>query len=254
MRPRTAAGIGLASGLVLGVWLGWVFPPRPPLAGSVRAGTCEADSASPREATLESALRKSGLARLQLAARVGDLEARLHDPSTAEGDYARIVRQSIATLSDQDLEAVLASTIHLGPDELGRVRDLRAFTERVADIAMQGILEPEQSAANVAHVDFGTRPGPADPASSGRFGPGTGRIYAVFPTEGFRDDTVLVKWYRRDDPRILLLQRYPIVRRDATGYVWFRPDGRWDPGQYQVDVYTGDEAMTLLATGHYSVQ
>lgn len=254
MRSRTAAGIGLASGLVLGVWLGWLFPPRAPLADGVGAGTCEAASASPRETRLESALLKSGLARLQLAARVGDLEALLHDPAPADGDYARIVREGIATLSDQELQAVLASTIHLGADELRDVRDLRAFTERVADIAMQGILEPEQNAANVAHVSFGTRPGPADPAPDGRFGSATGRIYAVFPTEGFRDDTVLVKWYRRDDPRILLLRRYPVVRGDAKGYVWFRPDGSWDPGQYQVDVYTGDEAMTLLASGHYSVQ
>ena len=74
------------------------------------------------------------------------------------------------------------------------------------------------------------------------------------PTDSFDQDRVMVKWYRRDSPEILLLQRYPIVRGDDHGHVWFEPDRGWEQGSYKVDVYSGDESMTLLASGSYRVR
>ncbi len=67
-------------------------------------------------------------------------------------------------------------------------------------------------------------------------------------------NTVMVKWYRRDRPEILLFQRYPVVPGDANGYVWSDGNGGWDTGQYEVNIYTGDEAMTLLASGYYWIR
>ena len=64
----------------------------------------------------------------------------------------------------------------------------------------------------------------------------------------------MVKWYRRDRPEILLFQRYSVVPGDPNGYVWFSPDGSWCPGQAKAEIYTGDETMTLLASGHYWIQ
>ncbi len=205
------------------------------------------------EASLRSALMESGLARLQLAARVGDLEALLRDLDGA--DYSQIVNEGISTLSDRELQSVLASTVHLSSEEIGEIRDIRAFSKRLAELAMEDIIEPETSQGGVDHVIFTTSPEMDDVDVNARthFGPGADRIYAVFPTERFGEDTVMVKWYRRDRPEILLFQRYSVVPGDPNGYVWLSRDA-WEPGQYKVSVYTGDETMTALASGHYWVQ
>ncbi len=76
----------------------------------------------------------------------------------------------------------------------------------------------------------------------------------MFPTDYFDQDKVMVKWYRRDHPEILLLQRYPIVAGDDYGHVWLEPDRGWEQGSYKVDVFSGDESMTLLASGNYRVR
>ena len=121
---------------------------------------------------------------------------------------------------------------------------------------MEDTLQPGNNVAGAEHVVFTSSPQTGDLDSTAReqFNPDEPQIYAVFPTEDFEGDTVMIKWYRRDQPKILLLQRYSIVPGEPHGYVWFRPDGGWEPGQYEVNIYSGDEAMRPLAAGHYAVQ
>jgi hypothetical protein len=87
-----------------------------------------------------------------------------------------------------------------------------------------------------------------------RFDAGDSRIYAFFPTDRYERDTVMIKWLRGDRNQILAFERYPIRPGDAHGYVWLRPRGGWEPGQYQVNVYAADEEVTLLAHGRYRVE
>ncbi len=251
MRVWPIAFLGSLTGLALGAWLGPVL--APPLIVSAQP-LIVSEGWDEREANLDSALTESGLANLQLAARIRSLEAMVGEVS--EGDRSQLVGRVISTLSDQDLQSILASTAHLSPDEIGDVRDLRGFSERLAEIAMEDTLQPGNNVAGAEHVVFTSSPeiGDLDSAARERFNPDEPQIYAVFATEDFEGDTVMIKWYRRDQPQILLFQRYSIVPRERHGYVWFRPDGDWERGQYAVDIYSGDEAMTTLASGHYTVQ
>ncbi len=255
MRLHASVFIGLAVGLALGGWLGRSSAPSVPAVAFVGAGEPSRESAlaSGREALeagLRSALVESGLARLELAARVDDLE-RL--PADGGGpDYSRIVSEGISTLSDRELESMLASTVHLSLEEIGEVRDIRTFSKRLAEIAMQDIIEPETSPDGVDHVVFTTSPAMGNVDARTHFGTDANRIYAVFPTDRFGKDSVMVKWYRRDRPVILLFERYSIVPGDPSGYVWL--SRRWEPGQYKVSIYSGDETMNPLASGNYWVQ
>ena len=199
---------------------------------------------------VESALMESWMSGLRLAARVNSLEAIIEEMSA--GDVSRAVETSISQMSDRDLESVLASTVHLSREEIEDVGDLRAFANRLAEIAMEDTLMPTDMDAGGDHVVFTTSPQMDD--SRSQFDAGESRIYAVFPTDYFDQEKVMVKWYRRDHPEILLLQRYPIVSGDEYGHVWLEPNRGWEQGQYKVDIYSGDESMTLVATGNYSVQ
>lgn len=259
MRPRAgviaAAIAGLATGCLLGVPLGgWLerttatAPPNPdrsdvsPPAGE-RATPPRTDST---EARLEAALTESWLARLQLAAKVQELR------EASRAELPEVLDAGISSLSDRELRSILASTVRLAPEEIADLRDLRAFSTRLAEIAMADILRPEVPNGHAGRVVFGTRPD-AGGGAPGPFRPDTDRIYAVFPTEGTASDAVMVKWYRRDRPEILLFQRYAVVPGDPRGHVWLSPAEGWEPGQYKVDIYTGDETMTPVASGHYRV-
>jgi len=255
MRVRTIAfpaALASVAGLALGIWLGRVLAPPPSVSAPPPLVVSERRDG--REAKLDSALTQSWRANLELAARIKGLEAMAGELS--ESDRSQLIERIISTLSDRDLQSILASTIRLSPDEIDDVRDLRGFSERLAKIAMEDTLQPGKNVAGAEDVVFTSSPQTGDVDSTAReqFGPDEPEIYAGFATEDFEGDTVMVKWYRRDQPEILLFQRYPIVPGEQHGYVWFRPDEDWAQGQYEVDIYSGDEAMTPLASGNYTVQ
>jgi hypothetical protein len=85
-------------------------------------------------------------------------------------------------MSDRDLESVLASMIHLSREEIEEVGDLRAFANRLADIAMEDTLMPTDTNAGGDQVVFTTRPERDDARS--QFAAGETRIYA--PTTSIR--------------------------------------------------------------------
>jgi len=236
----------------LGGWLGRTTAPASPPPDAARAERhlpqpATASAADGAEARLEAALTESWLARLRLAAKLHELR----DAPRAE--LSEILDAGLSSLSDRELESILASTVRLDAEEIGELKDLRAYSARLAEIAMADVLRPEVPDAAAQRVVFGTAPDAGDGAARAPFRPEAGRIYAVFPTAGDAGDAVMVKWYRRDRPEILLFQRYPIVPGDPRGHVWLRPAAGWEPGQYKVDVFTGDESLTPVASGHYRV-
>jgi hypothetical protein len=250
----TSTCIGFAAGLALGASLGQLddLGVRDAQAspGKSPAFVPKEVDPSSQNVDLESALMDTWSSNLRLAARVNSLEALIE--AMGSNDVSRTVESSISQMSDRDLESVLASMIHLSREEIEEVGDLRAFANRLADIAMEDTLMPTDATAGGEHVVFTTSPDRDGTRS--QFDAGETRIYAVFPTDYFDQEKVMVKWYRRDHPEILLLQRYPIVAGDQYGHVWLEPNRGWEQGQYKVDIYSGDEAMGLLASGNYSVQ
>jgi hypothetical protein len=217
----TSTCIGFAAGLALGASLGQLddLGVRDAQAspGKSPAFVPKEVDPSSQNVDLESALMDTWSSNLRLAARVNSLEALIE--AMGSNDVSRTVESSISQMSDRDLESVLASMIHLSREEIEEVGDLRAFANRLADIAMEDTLMPTDATAGGEHVVFTTSPDRDGTRS--QFDAGETRIYAVFPTDYFDQEKVMVKWYRRDHPEILLLQRYPIVAGDQ--YVGTRP-------------------------------
>ena len=227
---------------------------RPGVAAT--SGSAAQGGSIPQEEALERALANSWLSGLQLAAKVASLESLLEGLREHEVDGEQMVARIISTMSDREIQSIVASAAHLSPEELDEVRDMRAFAMRLAEVAMEGIVEPGEEANEARRVVFTTRPETVDPESVARdrFESNENRIYAVFPTDHYGQDAVMMKWYRRDRPQILLFERYPIQRGEAYGYVWLNRTEGWEPGEYQVDLYAADETMTRLARGRYTVQ
>jgi hypothetical protein len=261
-RSRLLWGAALAAAFVAGVALGPLW--RAPWA-SLAGGASAPDAQRPSRATpggargheqeLEAALESSWQAVLHLATRVDSLESRLREIREGRLDTRQLVRVAVDDLGEQEIRSMLASTAQLGPEELDQVTDLRAFARRMAEVAMDGVVEPGEDADEDSRVVFTTGPVLRDPqaVARSRFGQDQGRIYAIFPTGSYQRDAVMTKWYRSDPPQILLFQRHAVHPGAAYSYVWLEPDPAWEPGQYRVDIYAADEAVTRLASGGYTV-
>ena len=212
-----------------------------------------------REEELQQTLTDSWHTIFEFAEKVDSLELLVEKLRKQELDARQIVAGAISTMSDRELHSIVASLAHLSPEVLDEMTDMRAFAVRLAEVAMEDIVEPGREMSDADRVVFTTRPPrptTVDPESVAwdRFDADDSQIYAFFPTDDYEQDAVMIKWLRSDRPQILLFERYPIDPDDTHGYVWLRPKDGWEPGQYQVAVYAADEEVTLLAQGRYSVE
>jgi hypothetical protein len=223
--------------------------------GPQTAARLETAGANPRELELERALEYSWLDTLRLAAKVDSLESLLEELQGGELDHRALVQSAIANLSERELQSIVASAASLSAEDLEQIEDMPVFAARLAEVAMEDIVEPSADSGGADRVLFTSTPETHDPAAVARtrFTPLDARIHAVFPTAGYGQGSVMIKWYRSDPPQILLFRRYAIRPGDAYGYVWLNPKDGWEPGQYRVDVFSADEAVTRLAQGRYSV-
>ena len=136
--------------------------------------------------------------------------------------------------------------------------DRRETANRIADVAMEGVVTDEQEPpahAGLVPIDFGAEQNGrvVDWETGQRFDRSAGRLYALFDTRDFDAGHVMVKWRQRETGQLLLMQQHRVRSGHARGFVWLQPNGRWAPGEYQVDVYSTDSELAHLATGRYVV-
>ena len=246
----------LAVAFLAGTALGWSLAHFGAPTPSANDGSADPATRPPEGARAPDVERGATLATslelLELTSRLAALEALALGSETQRADAGDLAKRAVTAMSDAALSSVLMSTVGLSEEEVGDVRDVRAFSNRMLEVAMQGITEAEREVpGNQAVLFHQSRSAKGSPAA--RFANGPGRIFATFPTPDPERGRVLVKWFRTDRPSILLMQRYPIRAGDTSGYVWLDPEGGWEIGNYQVDVYAADEAVTLLASGRYEI-
>ena len=218
------------------------------------------DDAGPSasEVELAEALDTSLLSMLQLAAQVDSLEQVIEDFERQGIDPKTAARGLIKGMSEDDVDLIVGLVTRMNDEELDEIEDIRGYATRLSDIAIDGTfdetVEPTEYDGTIL---FGSERDEHDPASVAAevFLPDTQRIFAMVPMPEGGTKRVTVKWARVDRREILRLRRRTIAT--SAPYMSFflpRPSTRgWSPGLYRVTVYTGDEAMTLLAEGTYSV-
>jgi hypothetical protein len=171
------------------------------------------------------------------------------------GDPTEVVEVVIQAMSHRELRSALTSLTDLTDEDLDEIRDLHTFARRISEVAMDGIMSsggPED--ITMAGVEFSRSVDELNTSGQreDRFATDE-RIYAVFPSEEYRGGEIFVKWYRADDPKILLFERMPIQEGSESNYVWLEPDGEWPEGEYKVEFYSADEEMAKVAVGRYQI-
>jgi hypothetical protein len=183
-------------------------------------------------------------------------------------DLERAIGDIVDKMSDAELRTAIAELTDLAPSDLDQIRDLRDYAQRLAGIAASGVFTKPVQSAPVPNVLFSQSVDElgAPTEMAGRFeGTPNDRIYALFPTESYTSDKVLVKWYREGNPRPMILEllagpprlltfgRYPIRPGDALSHVWLSRTGRWEVGSYAVEFYDPAEPLVKLAEGRFEI-
>jgi len=261
---RSKAALIALVALGVGTGVGWLLPrgerdpapcATPGCDKSAQAADLAATAPHSTEA-LRKALTDSLVQNTQLAGHVQFLEALIAALGEPAGDLDDLTQRTIAQMDDRELRTAITTTTDLDPEDLEGVDDVQAYAARLAEIAMDGILSEANPPANANRVQFATAEPRDDPSAiaRNRFERSERLIYAIFPTGEYERNHVTLKWYRTDEPQMLMLDRLRIVPEDPHSWVWIRRSEDWDAGEYQVDVYSGDEAMDRIAVGRYRVE
>lgn len=183
---------------------------------------------------------------------MNDIEA-----SIADAVYRKIEELG---LGKDALASLLYEFTRITPEDIPPTLSIQEFAAHVAAIATKDISTaggqvswPEDP--TVTDIRFGTSPRQSEPTESPktRFSSYDTRIYAVFDTSPFEHSGVLLKWYRIDQPELLILQKYEIDPHAAYNYVWCKRQEGWPTGQYRVEVYSLGQSFRMISSGEYEV-
>ena len=266
IRGNVYLGGGLLTLFLLGIGIGWWSAARPAPESAVegsRLGGASALGTEPARLLegADEADSSPDAANRALLEALAASDASLPQASLLRlmarfsPDPEAMVAMIIDSMSAEELTLSLASLSRIAPEKLQQLSDPKAFTQRLAQLAMQDLFNVGRDDPPAPQsVLFSEEGSDADLASQA-FPTllGEGRIRATFPMEGYEGKEVFVKWVRLDDPKIMLFNHYPIRSGADFNYVWLEPGDGWEKGEYQVDFYTADESLSPLSGGRYLI-
>jgi hypothetical protein len=258
-RTRVHLGLALAVGLEVGFAAGQLdAPPAAPTSSldavastptahgeeSLRAMSTPASTAALPEGIRELVgLGEGSEAAVRAALRFSD------DPDA-------LVASVVDGMTRGELELALVTLTGCTRGELEAVRDLHRYAKSYASIAMSGILTDAPVDAGPNEIEFAARF--ADTFESGPprtvFDSSNSRLFGVFELDSGLEGDLVAKWYRVDEPELLMFEQVPVLSRDGEAFVRFdRPEG-WPEGDYRLEVYAPGEEFELIAAGDYETR
>ncbi len=173
--------------------------------------------------------------------------------------YDELIRERVEGLIDQldpwQLEYVILSATGMSSDELSEIGDLHSYASQLATVTMDGVVTETSSSLNTpSTIEFTRNIISFYQGESGEtaFDSSAGRIYAVFPTDSYDGDSVLMKWYRTDMPSRVHVKMQPLLQGAPYNYVWAEVE-EWPEALYKVEIYSSGESLEQLAAGEYEV-
>ena len=167
-----------------------------------------------------------------------------------------LVASVVDGMSRSELEIALVHVTGRDLAELEQIGNLHEFAKSYAQVAMAGILTEAPSTPESGAIEFATRM--ADLYEQGPprtlFDAASPRIFGVFPLETAPDGELIAKWYRVDQPELLMLEEVPVISSHGEAFVRFdRPEG-WPEGDYRLEVYAPGDEFELIAAGSYETR
>ena len=269
MRLQTLAGplIGILCATLVGYYLGYqqaasnisdniaqTPPPVEPKVAAVR-DNFESDQAVGQQPLFG---QIAGLQEQLSSLR--DKFERLKSESSAESfneeelrELPDLIKASLNQLPMEIIAPGIEKYTSIPKEALENMPDQRAFVERLADVAMTGIVTEVEEALEpvLGRVVFSQNAGIAAPQEV--FTTSDLIVFAEFDSYNFDKTEVLVKWYRLGDAKVFLFKQMPIRSNDRN-FVWLQNENGIEAGRYQVEIYDVSQEMQLLSAGRYQVE
>jgi hypothetical protein len=252
-----------------GFWLGAASNDVAPREAGAVAAEVQVDSVdalgslgnAATEAALREALGESFGLALSLLWQVSDLEdliAELDAPSEDSPPAREVLSAAIENIGEWELRKLLGAVTRMTDSHLDEIDDVHGYAARLAEIAADGVLfneheKDEEEAESI--VLFAGELDREDPGiiAEATFEPEQQVIYAHFPIHDYEGRRVLVKWFHPDSAQIYLLESHLVNQQSDYGWVWLKPASGWEPGDYRVEIYSGDKEMQILSVGEYEI-
>jgi|GEM_PF-3372909 len=190
---------------------------------------------------------------------ISPVEEEVNDVEASNADAGNRQIEGLG-LGGDALASLIYEFTQITPEDIPPTLSIQDFAAHVAAIATKDILTaggrdslPEDP--TVTDIRFGTSPRQPDSAESPttRFSNYDTRIFAVFDTSTYAHPSVLLKWYRIDEPELFILRKYEIDPHAACNYVWYKRNEGWPTGQYRVEVYSLGASVRMISSGQYEV-
>ena len=215
---------------------------------------------------LDLVIKKASLQERYISILVDNLDKMVGGDKDRPIDEIISQKLEAMNLDDQELLGLIQSFINIDSDDLPSNIPIKDFAVKLVKIAANGVLtagqtEPIANDPPPFPVYFDTSTNPDYSVSEPReiFFLEETKIFASFDSSRLIDenvmiDSVLVKWYKTDQPRILLMKSFPIRPLSHYNHIWLdRPKG-WSRGDYQVEIYSFQNDVKLFASGKYYIE
>ena len=209
---------------------------------SLRAARQEADSGQRRQSLF-----------WQTMAQVRDL-----GPSTLTiGDLQpEQLEEAISQFNDDELLDLIGTYTQLAANDLPEGVAIAEAAQRLGELYYSEEEEREETPLDdpgyAVPVSFGlsTRANNQVVEAKNSFPPETKRIYASFPSENYKERTIMVKWSCVGE--VLLYKKFSINPGMEYNYVWLE-QSPWLTGSCRFRAYGTNGNFPLIATGGYEV-
>ena len=187
--------------------------------------------------------------------------AQLAEPLRWTNDPVALIASVIDGMSRDELALAVATVTGRDRSELEARRDLHRFATSLAGAALSGVVT-DPLVADAQSIDFATRLRQSQDAegASEVFPASARRMFGVFPLDEGARDQVIAKWYRVDEPELLMFRELPIREQNGQGFVRFDRREGWPEGEYRLEIYAfGDDRsssdeLELIASGDYRTE
>lgn len=166
------------------------------------------------------------------------------------------IHNKFDNLADYEVVDFLKNYIHISDADIPKGVSAVDFAGRLGEIFTNGVDKPiNNTGINIEPVEFDVATNSDFQAATPtqEFKTSDNKIYASFNTENYQEDKVMVKWYRVDDPKVYIFDKYDISNDKNNNFVWLEKPSGWNEGLYGVEIYSMEDNLSLMAYGEYSV-
>jgi len=160
------------------------------------------------------------------------------------------VLKKIQSMSEPEVSQKIATFFNISTDEQPRELSSKEFAIKLLSIATNEneIVDIESPFQEIVFSSD------RDGNPSYVFPRGIKKIIAHFDVSFFLDKKVFIKWVNQESGKIELFNFYAISPDRKKNFVWLKKKKGWETGSYQVNIYSLNNKLKLVAYGSFEIE